>query len=126
MQSLAEKIGEAFQQKGSKLDTIKEKSEHSPVICSSFEAGKKLKDKKKILLLTGAGISAGSKIPTYWGESTSIWEQKYKYCKTPQEMATRTFFEEHPEVKWQWTYEFLELVQKNKPNKGHYALYELQ
>jgi len=41
-------------------------------------------------------------------------------------MATRKFFEVHPEVKWQWTYEFLDLVKKNKPNKGHFALYELQ
>ena len=65
MSSLAEKIGDALKGKGSKLDTIKETSEHAPIICSAFEAGKKLKDKKKILLLTGAGISVGSKIPTF-------------------------------------------------------------
>ena len=80
-----------------------------------------LSDKKKVMILTGAGISAASNIPTFRG-SKGIWKQKYKFCDTPEELATRKFFEAHPEVKWQFTWDFIELVKQNKPNAGHYAV----
>jgi len=38
------------------------------------EAGKVLLDKKKILILTGAGISAASGIPTFRGQD-GFWKQ---------------------------------------------------
>lgn len=97
-------------------------SQFKPQTMSAFEAGQQLQDKRKILILTGAGISAASNIPTFRGTKDSIWEQKYKYCKSPQELATNKFFKEHPEVKWQWTYEFLDLVNKNQSNIGHLAV----
>ena len=49
----------------------------------------------KELFLTGAGVSAESGIPTFRGKDGfwSIGSKNY----TPQEMATRTMYENNPE-----------------------------
>jgi NAD-dependent SIR2 family protein deacetylase len=92
---------------------------------SSLKASKLLQGKKNIVILTGAGLSAGSGIPTFRGND-GLWTKKYKYCDTPEELATKEFFTEHPEVKWEWTYDFSELCKKCKPNNGHKAILQFQ
>lgn len=51
---------------------------------------------------------------------------KYKNAKRPEDLATRRYFEEYPDSKWEWVYDFIDLIQKNKPNEGHKAILELQ
>ena len=51
---------------------------------------------------------------------------KYKNASKPEDLATRRYFEEYPESKWEWTYDFLDLIENHKPNEGHKAILKLQ
>ena len=75
---------------------------------------------KSITVLTGAGISAESGIPTFRGEG-GFWE-KYR----PEDVDTADAFRRNPSYVWQWYSNLRELVSQKKPNSGHYALVELE
>ena len=59
-----------------------------------------LERKSRLTVLTGAGISAESGIPTfrgpegYWTVGSNVYQ--------PQEMATRAMFRRQPDAVWQW------------------------
>ena len=57
---------------------------------------KKIEESKNIVVLTGAGISHESGIPTFRGKD-GLWE-KYK----PEELATPWAFEKNPKLVWEW------------------------
>ena len=107
------------------LNQIQEESEYEPRELNAIEAGKMLSEKKHILVLTGAGLSAASGIPTFRG-SGGFWTKKYAGCKRPEDLATRKFFEEQTEAKWTWTHDFIDLINSKKPNEGHEAILKLQ
>ena len=76
---------------------------------------------KKIVVLTGAGISAESGIPTFRDAQTGFWAQ-YK----PEDMASEKGYRTNPAMVWRW-YEYRrELVAKVDPNAGHLALAEFE
>jgi NAD-dependent deacetylase len=84
------------------------------------EAAKALRKARHVCVLTGAGISAESGIPTFREALTGLWERF-----SPEELATPEAFERDPKFVWDW-YEYRrELVRKAEPNPGHYALAEL-
>jgi NAD-dependent deacetylase len=72
----------------------------------------------RVLIITGAGISADSGIPTYRGKS-GYWRHH-----NPLELATRVAFETNPQLVWEWYCERRELLERAKPNEAHYALAE--
>ena len=74
----------------------------------------------KITVLSGAGISAESGIPTFRGDG-GLWNN-YR----PEELATPKAFFENPEIVWQWYDWRRSLMKKAEPNAGHFALTELQ
>lgn len=80
----------------------------------------KLIKAKKVAVLTGAGISAESGVPTFRGEG-GIWN-KLK----PEELADFGAFMRNPELVWEWYNMRKNLISKIKPNPGHYALVELE
>jgi len=92
---------------------------------SPEDASELLSYKTNIMILTGAGLSAASGIPTFRGND-GLWTKKYKHCETPEELATLKFFKAHPEVKWQWTHDFYELCKNAEPNAGHKAIVQFQ
>jgi len=102
-----------------------EESKLSPQKMTASEASKLLKDKKHVVILTGAGLSAASGIPTFRGND-GLWTKKYKHCDKPEDLATLAFFQKHPEIKWEWTHDFYELWKKSQPNDGHRAIVEFQ
>jgi len=75
---------------------------------------------KKVAVLTGAGISAESGVPTFRGEG-GIWN-KLK----PEELANFNAFMRNPELVWEWYNMRKNLITNIKPNAGHYALVELE
>ena len=84
-------------------------------------AAEKLSQAKQIVVLTGAGISAESGIPTFRDAQVGLWE-KYD----PAELASPTGFLNNPKLVWDW-YEYRrDIVRKNAPNPAHYALAEMQ
>lgn len=80
----------------------------------------KLKSAKSVAVLTGAGISAESGVPTFRGEN-GLWK-KFK----PEELATFDAFIRNPELVWEWYNYRRKLIMEVKPNPGHYALVELE
>ncbi len=84
------------------------------------EAAKALRLARRVCVLTGAGISAESGIPTFRDALTGLWAKF-----NPEELATPEAFERDPKFVWDW-YEYRrELIRKTEPNPGHYALVEL-
>ena len=79
---------------------------------------------KSIVVMTGAGISVDSGIPTYRGKE-GYWRKGSKNYRA-QEVATRHFFEEKPEEQWEYMFERYENMSTAKPNSGHYALVQLE
>lgn len=73
-----------------------------------------------IVVLTGAGISAESGVPTFRDAQTGLWAQY-----DPQELATPDAFARDPKLVWEWYAWRRELVAEAKPNAGHYALVEM-
>lgn len=70
-------------------------------------------------MLSGAGISAASGIPTFRGEG-GLWKN-YR----AEELATPEAFEQDPETVWEWYGWRRDLVRKAEPNAAHLALAEL-
>ena len=79
---------------------------------------------KRITILTGAGISAESNIPTFRGPEGywTIGSREYH----PQEMATYSMFIQKPEEVWKWYLYRLGVCRKARPNTGHLALVEME
>jgi NAD-dependent deacetylase len=73
-----------------------------------------------LAVLTGAGISAESGIPTFRGAG-GLW-RNYK----PEELATPEAFARDPRLVWEWYNWRRELIAKAAPNAAHRALVELE
>lgn len=94
-------------------------SASSALLTSKFTDGR-----SRITILTGAGISAESGIPTFRGPE-GFWTIGSKVYM-PQEMATRSMFRRRPEQVWQWYLYRLGVCLHARPNAGHLALAELE
>ncbi len=72
------------------------------------------------LYITGAGVSAESGIPTFRGKDGfwTIGSRNY----TPQEMATRAMYEQHPLQFLRWYYRRFAAYRHHGPNPVHYWL----
>ena len=77
----------------------------------------KLKEARAAAVLTGAGMSAESGIPTFRSGRDALWRNF-----RPEELATLQAFARDPAVVWHWYRERLQTASSAKPNPGHYAL----
>ena len=73
-----------------------------------------------VAILTGAGISAESGVPTFRGAG-GLWKD-YK----PEDLATPEAFAKDPRLVWEWYNWRRELISKAVPNAAHRALVELE
>lgn len=69
-----------------------------------------------ILVITGAGVSAESGIPTFRGEGER-WRDHYV-----RELATLSAFEQDPRLIWDWYLHRRQVVAGAEPNPAHRAL----
>ncbi len=83
-------------------------------------AAEALRKARHVCVLTGAGISAESGIPTFRDALTGLWAKF-----SPEELATPEAFERDPETVWSWYEWRRQLVRQAQPNAGHFALAEL-
>jgi len=79
-----------------------------------------LRDAKAVAVLTGAGISAESGIPTFRGPD-GLW-RNYK----PEDLATGQAFARDPRLVWEWYNWRRETIARARPNAGHAALVRLE
>jgi len=80
----------------------------------------KLLDAKKIVFVTGAGISQESGIPTFRGKD-GLW-RKYD----AMQLATIDAFYENPKLVWEWYEERRKKILAAKPNAGHSTIANLE
>src|SRR5271163_546690 len=79
-----------------------------------------LKSAAKVAVLTGAGVSAESGIPTF--RSNGGYWQQHRF----EDLATPQAFARDPKFVWTWYEERRRAIAQAKPNAGHYALVELE
>lgn len=80
-----------------------------------------LRSAQSVAVLTGAGTSAESGVPTFRDAQTGLWA-KYD----PAQLATPEAFQRNPKLVWEWYAWRRELVAKAQPNAAHAALVVLQ
>jgi NAD-dependent deacetylase len=81
---------------------------------------KKLRDAKKIVFVTGAGISQESGIPTFRGKD-GLW-RNYDAMK----LATINAFYDNPKLVWEWYNERRKNIFSVEPNLGHKTIVDLE
>ena len=81
----------------------------------------KLATAQRVAVLTGAGVSAESGVPTFRDAQTGLWSQ-YK----PEDLATPRAFRRNPRLVWEWYEWRRKLVAGAQPNPAHLALVEME
>lgn len=82
---------------------------------------KRLRDARKVVAFTGAGISAESGIPTYRSGNDALWGQN-----SAKALASPQGFAANPKLVWGWYALRRRQVQRDvTPNAGHEALVKL-
>ena len=89
---------------GSDLGTLKEK----------------IATARSLTILTGAGISADSGVPTFRG-ADGLWR-----TFRAEDLATPEAFERDPRLVWEWYNWRRELIATKKPNPAHEAIVEFE
>src|SRR5512136_1776838 len=80
-----------------------------------------LQQAQSVAVLTGAGVSAESGVPTFRDAQTGLWAN-FK----PEELATPEAFRRQPKLVWDWYEWRRQRVQAVTPNPGHLALVEIE
>jgi len=80
----------------------------------------KIKGSKKIVFVTGAGISQESGIPTFRGKD-GYW-RKYD----PMKLASIDAFYDDPKLVWEWYDDRRKNILDVKPNEGHFAISQME
>jgi len=75
---------------------------------------------RSIFVLTGAGVSAESGIPTFRGND-GLWKN---YAAT--ELATPQAFEKNPQLVWEWYHWRQRIIMCAEPNPAHRAIVSLE
>jgi NAD-dependent deacetylase len=72
---------------------------------------------RRVLVITGAGVSAESGIPTFRDAQSGLWAKF-----DPMQLASPEGFEADPALVWEWYAGRIAGVRQAQPNPGHAAL----
>lgn len=85
------------------------------------QAAQLLHGAHQVAVLTGAGVSRESGVPTFRDALDGLWAQY-----DPEQLATPAAFLRNPRLVWNW-YEYRRaMVREARPNPGHLALAQLE
>lgn len=84
------------------------------------QAAAALQGARRVVVLSGAGMSAESGVPTFREAQTGLWEEF-----DPSRLATPEAWEADPPFVWAWYAWRVGLIRAVEPNAGHRALAEL-
>jgi NAD-dependent deacetylase len=76
---------------------------------------------RHIVVLSGAGMSAESGVPTFRDAQTGLWARF-----RPEELATEEAYRADPAMVWDWYAMRREMIAKVAPNAGHEAIAAFQ
>jgi NAD-dependent deacetylase len=76
---------------------------------------------RSVAVLTGAGVSVESGVPTFRAAQTGLWA-KYN----PEELSTPRAFRRNPRLVWEWYAWLRQLVAEARPNAAHLALAQME
>ena len=79
-----------------------------------------IRSAKKIVFVTGAGMSQESGIPTFRGKD-GLWKNY-----DPMKLATIDAFYDNPKLVWEWYEDRRKNILQAEPNLGHKAIAELE
>jgi NAD-dependent deacetylase len=82
---------------------------------------RRLRAARHIAILTGAGVSAESGIPTFRDAQTGLWANF-----SAEELATPRAFRADPRRVWEWYEMRREMMKSARPNPAHAALAHLE
>src|SRR5262245_45445014 len=85
------------------------------------EAADLVRKARSIMVLTGAGGSAESGVPTFRDAQKGLWARY-----DPQTLASASGFASDPGLVWRWYMERFSGVSRVHPNPGHLALAQLE
>ncbi|ADC88890.1 Silent information regulator protein Sir2 [Thermocrinis albus DSM 14484] len=74
----------------------------------------------RVVILTGAGVSAESGVPTFRGPS-GLWRGF-----DPSKLATPQAFQENPKLVWEWYDWRRSIIAKAEPNKAHLIIAQME
>ncbi len=80
-----------------------------------------LRSARRVAVLTGAGVSQESGVPTFRDAQTGLWAQ-YR----PEDLVSREAFDRDPALVWNWHAWLRDLMAQAQPNPGHRALTDMQ
>ena len=80
-----------------------------------------LREAPQIAVLTGAGVSAESGVPTFRDAQTGLWAHD-----RPEDLATEKGYRANPQRVWDWYQHRRNLLAGVHPNAGHVALAQFQ
>ena len=83
--------------------------------------GERLRNAQHVTVLTGAGISAESGIPTFRDAQTGLWSNF-----RAEDLATVAGFKRDPASVWNWYAERRHAALQAQPNAAHLALAEME
>src|SRR5574342_238796 len=85
------------------------------------DAAELVRKAKRVVVLTGAGISTSSGIPDFRSEGTGLWSRD-----EPMEVASLSTFRTHPERFFNWFRPLAGQIFNAQPNAAHLALAEME
>lgn len=85
------------------------------------QAASILANARRLVILTGAGMSKESGIPTFREAQEGLWANY-----DPQQLATMQGFRSNPSLVWDWYQYRLGLIERAEPHAGHLAIAALE
>ena len=85
------------------------------------ELKKTLRSARRVMVLSGAGVSAESGVPTFRDALTGHWARF-----RPEDLATPEAFRRNPKLVWDWYAARRAQLNQVTPNPGHHALVAME
>lgn len=92
-----------------------------PIDLDIRSAANHIRGSQRLTVLTGAGVSKESGVPTFRDALDGLWARY-----DPTQLANANAFRQNPKLVWDFYQYRREIMKPAKPNPGHFALAELE
>ena len=93
----------------------------APIFAIADDLARAVRHARLVAVLTGAGVSAESGVPTFRDALTGLWARY-----DPRALATPAAFARDPGLVWEWYATRRAMLRDIAPNAGHHALATLE